>query len=91
MIEKRGEATQLIVDGEPYLVLGGELHNSSSSSREYMKDIWPRLEAMNLNTVLAVVEWALVEPEEGKFDFSIVDELIEDARAHNLRLALLCH
>jgi hypothetical protein len=88
-IEKRGEATQLIVDGEPFLVLGGELHNSSSSSREYMKDIWPMLETMNLNTILAVVEWSLVEPVEGQFDFSIVDELIEDARAHNIRLSLL--
>ncbi len=88
-LEKRGEAQQLIVDGEPFLVLGGELHNSSSSSREYMKDIWPKLESMNLNTVLAVVEWALVEPEEGVFDFSLVDELLEDARVHDLRLSLL--
>jgi hypothetical protein len=88
-LEKRGEATQLIVDGEPFLVLAGELHNSSSSSREYMKPIWPRLDSMNLNTVLTVVEWSLVEPEEGKYDFSLVDGLLEDARGHNLRLVLL--
>ncbi len=88
-LEIRGLATQLIVDGEPFLVLGGELHNSSSSSREYMKGIWPRLDSMGLNTVLAVVEWALVEPEEGQFDFSLVDGLLEDARAHDLRLILL--
>jgi hypothetical protein len=88
-LEKRGEAVQLIVDGEPFLVLAGELHNSSSSSREYMKDIWPRLDSMNLNTVLAVVEWSLVEPEEGVYDFSLVDGLLEDARAHDLRLVLL--
>lgn len=88
-LDKRGEATQLIVDGEPFLVLAGELHNSSSSSRDYMKDIWPRLDSMGLNTVLAVVEWSLVEPEEGSFDFTLVDELLEDARANNQRLALL--
>jgi len=88
-LKKQGEATQLIVDGKPYLALAGELHNSSSSSREYMKDIWPKLEASGMNTVLAVVEWSLVEPIEGKFDFMVVDNLIEDARTHNLRLVLL--
>ena len=88
-LEKRGNAIQLIVDGSPFLVLGGELQNSSSSSREYMKEYWPKLETSGLNTVLAAVEWSLVEPEEGKYDFTVVDNLIEDARAHNLRLVLL--
>ena len=31
-LEKRGVATQLIVDGKPFLMLSGELRNSSSSS-----------------------------------------------------------
>jgi hypothetical protein len=34
-LETRHGARQLIVDGKPFLILGGELHNSSSSSR------WP--------------------------------------------------
>jgi len=88
-LEKSGDVTQLVVDGKPFLVLGGELHNSSSSSREYMKEYWPVLEASGMNTVLAAVEWSLIEPEEGKFDFTIVDNLIEDAREHDLRLILL--
>jgi len=54
-----------------------------------MKDIWPKLEASGMNTVLAVVEWSLVEPIEGNFDFTIVDNLIEDARTHQLRFVLL--
>ena len=45
-LEQRGAATQLIVDGKPFLMLSGELHNSSSSSLEYMKPIWPKLAAM---------------------------------------------
>jgi hypothetical protein len=88
-LEKRGDATQLIVDGKPFLVLGGELHNSSSSSRDYMKEFWPVLSASNMNTVLAAVEWSLIEPEEGKYDFAIVDNLLEDARNNNLKLILL--
>lgn len=86
---KRGNATQLIVDGKPFLILGGELHNSSSSSRDYMAKFWPELKASGMNTVLAAVEWALVEPEEGKYDFTVIDNLLQDARAHNLKLILL--
>ena len=88
-LERRGSATQLIVDGKPFLVLGGELHNSSSSSVEYMKPVWPRLAAMHLNTVLLPVAWETIEPEEGKFDFKCVDGLLEGARANNLRLVVL--
>lgn len=88
-LEKRGSATQLIVDGKPFLVLGGELHNSSSSTLLYMAPIWPRLTAMHLNTVLAPVSWELIEPEEGKFDFRIVDGLIDGARQNRLRLVFL--
>ena len=84
-----GKSVQLIVDDRPYLVLGGELHNSSSSSLYYMKKIWPVLDSTGVNTVLAAVEWALVEPQERQFDFSLVDGLIDQARAHEKRLILL--
>jgi len=88
-LRKQGTATQLIVDDKPFLVLGGELGNSSSSSLEYMAPIWPRLAALKLNTVLAPVYWELVEPAEGKYDFTLVDGLIRDARKHNLKLVPL--
>jgi beta-galactosidase GanA len=88
-LEKQGTATQLIVDGKPFLVLGAELNNSSASSLEYMKPLWPRLVATHLNTVLATVSWELIEPEEGKFDFGVVDGLIKEARANDLHLVLL--
>ncbi|MBC7874519.1 MAG: DUF5597 domain-containing protein [Ferruginibacter sp.] len=88
-LEKRGSATQLIVKGQPFLVLGGELHNSSATSPAYMKPIWKKLTDMHLNTVLAVVSWELSEPEEGKYDFSLVDSLLVNARKNNLHLALL--
>ena len=42
-----------MVDGNPFLVIGGELHNSSSSSLDYMQPLWDRLVAFNLNTALA--------------------------------------
>ncbi len=86
---KQDSTTQLIVDGKPFLILGGELGNSSFTSLEYMKPVWPKLKTMNLNTVLAPVYWELIEPEEGKFDFTLYDQLINAARKNNLKLVLL--
>lgn len=88
-LRKQGDATQLIVDGEPFLMLAGELGNSTASDLDYLRPYWARLQALNLNTVLAPVYWELIEPQEGEFDFLLVDGLIEDARAHDMRLVLL--
>jgi len=88
-LEKKDKITQLIVGDKPYLILGGELGNSSFTSLEYMEPIWPKLETMNLNTILAPVYWELIEPAEGKFDFELYDRLIKEARNHNLKLILL--
>ena len=88
-LRRQGSASQLVVDGKPFLILGGELLNSSSSSREYMAPIWDRLVAQHLNTVLAGVSWELIEPEEGKFDFQLLDNLVQDARTHKIKLGLL--
>jgi len=88
-LKKQGKTTQLIVDEKPFLVLGGELGNSSFTSVEYMEPIWPKLRAMNLNTVLTPVYWELIEPIEGTFDFELLDQLINKARNHDLKLVLL--
>ena len=88
-LEKRGEVTQLIVNGKPWLILGGELHNSSASSAEYMSSVWKKLTDMNLNTVIGTVSWELIEPEEGHYDFSTVDSEISEAHKHGLKLVLI--
>jgi beta-galactosidase GanA len=84
-----GQATQLVVGGHPWLVLGGELGNSSASSADYMAPHWARLRAMHLNTVVTPVSWELIEPAEGRYDWTNVDSLIREARAHDLKLVLL--
>jgi hypothetical protein len=81
--------SQLIVDGRPALLLGGQLHNSSPSSPEYMQPIWDRLADAGIRTVIGAASWAQVEPVEGTFDFSTVDAQIEQARARGMRLVLI--
>ena len=72
-LRKQGTATQLIVDGKPFLALAGELGNNTATSLEYLKPVWPKLVDTKLNSVLAAVSWAQIEPEEGKFDFHVLD------------------
>ena len=86
---KNGNHVQLLVDNKPFLILGGELGNSSASSNDYMRSIWPKLKQMNLNTVIAPVYWELMEPIEGKFDFSLIDSLLKNARLFDMKLVLL--
>src|SRR4051794_7121830 len=88
-LEKHGNVTQLMVDGKPFLILGAELHNSSSSSLDYMAPIWPKLKAIPLNTVLTPLSWELIEPQEGQFDFTLVDGLLRQARQQHLKIVFL--
>lgn len=78
------------VYGEPYIALEGEIHNSSSSNLEYMKEkVWLFLRSLHLNTVCVPVFRELIEPERNDFDFDLVIGIIEQARAENVRLVLL--
>ncbi|RPH30597.1 hypothetical protein EHM92_09360, partial [bacterium] len=88
-LKKQGTATQLIVHNKPFLMLGGELGNSSASDLKYMEPVWPKLKAMHLNTILMPVYWELVEPQEGAFDFALVDNLLASARKNGLKVVVL--
>jgi len=79
---------QLLVDGKPFLVLGVQLNNSSGFPA-ILGDLAPAIARSQANTVMAPIGWESIEPEEGRFDFSVVDGLITQARAQKVRLALL--
>ena len=89
LLTKKGTTTQLVVDGKPFIILGGELGNSTATTLENMQSVWPKLKTMHLNTILVPVYWELIEAEEGKFDFSLYQNLITEARKNDLKIVFL--
>ncbi len=88
-LRKQGSATQLVVDGRPFLMRAGEIGNSAATNPAYLGPFWDKFAALNMNTVLVPVYWDLIESEEGRFDFSTVDQVVGQAREHSMRLVLL--
>lgn len=88
-LAKKGSATQLIVDNQPFLMIAGEVHNSSASTVEYMEPLFPKLKRMNLNSVFVTLAWEQFEPREGVYDFTLVNAIIDNAEKNNLKVCLL--
>ena len=87
IVQKDGRYA-LMVEGKPYLILGGQIHNSSAWPSE-LPQVWQSMAALHANTMEAPIYWEQLEPKPGQFDFTNVDQLVEGSRAHNLHLILL--
>jgi beta-galactosidase GanA len=84
-----GEHIQLVVDGNPFLMLGGQARNSSASNLDDVEVVYKTLDALHANTAELPLSWSLLETAPGKFDFHLVDGAIEGARRHHLKLVFL--
>lgn len=89
ILQKQGNATQLIINNTPFLILGGELGNSSATNVHDIENIFPKLQRMGLNTVLVPAYWDLLEPIEGHFDFTLTNKVLEQARKYDLKVIFL--
>ena len=87
LVQKDGHFA-LMVDGRPFLILGGQIHNSSGWPSE-LPQVWQSMAALHSNTVEAPVYWEQLEAQQGHFDFTNVDAIIHGAREHNLHVILL--
>jgi beta-galactosidase GanA len=87
LVEDHGRAT-LMVDGAPYFLLGAQVDNSSGWP-ERLDAVWPAAERLRLNTLEVPVYWEQMEPTRDHFDFTVVDAILQQARAHKTRLVLL--
>jgi len=88
-IERKGNTAHIIANNKPMLMIGGEMGNSSASTREDVSKHFAHLHRLGLNTVLAPVSWELIEPQEGQFDMSSLNDLLVIARQHDLKVVLL--
>ena len=84
-----GQRTQIEIDNQPMLILGAELSNSAATSVADINEVLPRMKAIGINTVLIPAQWDLIEAEEGKMDFSLIDAAIMKARECDLHLIFL--
>ena len=88
-IAEKGSKKVLMVDGKPFIMLAGEVHNSDSSSPAYMEHIWDTAAELGMNSLLLPVTWEMIEPVEGEFHFEVADRLIDQARAHGMKIGVL--
>jgi Domain of unknown function (DUF5597)/Glycosyl hydrolases family 35 len=88
-IEKKDSSFRLLVDGSPYLMLSGQVHNSSTSNADDLGKALDVLVGWHANTAEVPIYWEAIEPEPGQFDFRSVDLAIQAARKRELHLVLL--
>ncbi|MGA9503429.1 MAG: beta-galactosidase, partial [Terriglobales bacterium] len=87
LVQEHGRYS-LYVDGQPFFILGGQIHNSSAWPG-VLPQVWPALEFIHANTVEAPIYWEQLEAQPGQFDFANVDAVVAQAREHKLRVVLL--
>lgn len=88
-LKQTGDKKIFVVNDQPLILLAGEVHNSNASSPQYMEGVWQKARALGMNCLLLPVSWEMVEPEEGAFDFTVVDALIRQARQFEMKIVFL--
>src|ERR1019366_10373936 len=85
---KSGGKYTFMVDGKPFIILGGQVHNPNAFP-DLIEPAWARLKALNADTVEYPVYWNEIEPQEGRFEFGDFDLILRKARSEGLRVILL--
>jgi len=73
------------VNGKPFFPLGGQSTNSSGYNEKESERAFEVIKLMHGNTLEIPVYWDIVEPEEGKFDFTMVDKLLASSRRFDVK------
>jgi hypothetical protein len=88
-IEKKAGTVRLLVDGNPYLMLGGQVHNSDTANADDLTKALDVLASWHANTAEVPIYWEAIEPQPGQYDFHSVDLAIQAARKRELHLVFL--
>ena len=87
LVSKNGRYA-LMVDGQPFLMLGAQCGNSSAWPK-MMPNVWNTLKSMHANTLEIPIYWEQFEPQQGQYDYSMIQLLLNQARQNDMRLVLL--
>jgi Domain of unknown function (DUF5597)/Beta-galactosidase len=99
-IARNGGKYTFLVDGKPFLMLGGQVDNFSAwlpgpsfhrvePIPDEIAKVLPGFKSYHANTIEFPVHWGYIEPKEGEFDFAAFDRIVRDIRAHDLRAIVL--
>lgn len=72
-----------------YIIIGGETSNSAASRIDDIREVFRRAEQRGYNTVLIPVSWELIEPREGQYNFSSLDNILSTAQRSDINVGLL--
>ena len=79
----------LYVDGNPYLILSFQLNCDSCYDPQVIDKLMFNARKMGCNSVALLLYWRLIEPEEGKYDYSILKSMVESAEKNDLHIVLV--
>ena len=74
------------VKGKPFYPVCGQSYNDGGYNDKESEICFKAVKLFNGNTALFPVYWLQVEPTEGQFDFTGVDDLIASARRYGVKL-----
>jgi hypothetical protein len=88
-LKKLNGHTALYVDNNPFIILGLQLDCDSCYDSSTIDDLMKQIGVLGGNTAACLLYWRLIEPEEGQYDFSILESMIESAKRYDLRIVLV--
>lgn len=79
----------LYADGEPFLILGFQLNCDSCYDPAVIDRLLKNASKIGANSVALLLYWRLIEPEEGRYDMSILESMIQSADRYGLKIVLV--
>lgn len=86
--------TYVSVDGKPFPFLGAQIRldallNCDKMNINEVENYFKKAQELGLNCVQIPISWNMVEPKENKYDYSIVNSILQFVNKYNLKMELL--
>ena len=86
--------TYLEVDGKPFPLLGAQIRldallNCDKMSINEVENYFKKAQELGVNCVQIPISWNMIEAKEEKYDFNIVNSILQFANKYDLKIELL--